>query len=182
MGIFRREDDVSFDDVVVRPAGMGDVDDLYRVRIAPGAAAETLALPSISRESFAAGHQRALESPSNHLLVAETGGRVVGMVNLAVGGARRAHSGNLGMAVHDDYWGRGIGTRLLSAVLELADLWLALERVELEVYRDNVRAIALYGKFGFAAEGIKRRGAVRDGRHVDIMIMGRLRVDRKEVR
>lgn len=161
--------------VRVRPAGMMDVEDLYRIRVAPGAAAETLAVPSISPEEFRSGHGRALDDPLNHMLVAEVGGRAVGAVNLSVHRGRRAHSGVLGMAVHDDHWGRGIGRRLLSAVLDLADQWLALERVELEVYADNVRAIALYGRSGFTAEGIKRRAAVRDGRYVDIMVMGRLR-------
>ncbi len=166
---------MSADGIVVRPAGMRDAQDLYRVRIAPGAAAETLAVPSLSFEAFREGHQRALQSPLNHMLVAEVEERAVGMVNLAVHRGRRAHSGNLGMMVHDDHWGRGIGKRLLWAALELADLWLALDRVELEVYRDNIVAITLYSKSGFVAEGIKRRGAVRDGQYVDIMVMGRLR-------
>ncbi|MFO8060097.1 MAG: GNAT family N-acetyltransferase [Bacillota bacterium] len=163
--------------VRIRPAGMRDVDDLYRIRIAPGAAAETLAVPSISPEEFRAGHGRALENHDNHMLVAELGGEVVGCVNLTVNRGRRAHSATLGIAVRDDHWGRGIGKQLLSAALDLADLWLALHRVELEVYADNARAIALYFGLGFTAEGIKRSAAVRDGRYVDILVMGRLRQD-----
>jgi L-phenylalanine/L-methionine N-acetyltransferase len=163
------------DAVRIRPAGMRDVDDLHRIRIAPGAAAETLAVPSISPEEFRAGLGRALENPDNHMLVAELGGKVVGGVNLAVNRGRRAHTATLGIAVRDDHWCRGIGRQLLSAALDLADLWLGLHRVELEVYSDNARAIALYSGFGFIAEGIKRSGAVRDGRYVDILVMGRLR-------
>jgi L-phenylalanine/L-methionine N-acetyltransferase len=38
------------------------------------------------------------------------------------------------MAVRDDWQGRGIGTALMEAALDLADNWLDLTRVELSVY------------------------------------------------
>ena len=58
---------------------------------------------------------------------------------------------------------------------ELADGWLNVIRLELTVYTDNKRAIALYKKFGFAVEGTHRAYALRDGRYVDAHCMARLR-------
>ena len=88
---------------------------------------------------------------------------------------RRRHSGGLGIMVRTDCQGQGIGTALLEAVLDLADNWLMLRRVELEVYADNQRAVRLYEKFGFEAEGRKREAAVKNGAYVDLMVMARLR-------
>ena len=78
--------------------------------------------------------------------------------------------------VRTDCQGQGIGTALLEAVLDLADNWLMLRRVELEVYADNQRAVRLYEKFGFEAEGRRREAAVKNGAYVDLMVMARLRM------
>ena len=47
-------------------------------------------------------------------------------------------------------------------------------RVELDVYEDNARAIALYEKMGFAREGIVRRAARIDGQFIDAISMALL--------
>ncbi len=49
--------------------------------------------------------------------------------------------------------GLGVGRALLKTVIDLADNWLNLKRIELTVYVDNERAINLYKKFGFEIEG-----------------------------
>jgi putative acetyltransferase len=41
------------------------------------------------------------------------------------------------MAVRDDWQGKGVGTALMEAALDLADNWLNLTRIELRVYVDN---------------------------------------------
>ena len=66
------------------------------------------------------------------------------------------------------------GSALVSAVIDLADNWLALRRLELAVFVDNAPAVALYEKFGFSVEGTYREYAFRDGRYVDAYAMARL--------
>lgn len=78
------------------------------------------------------------------------------------------------MAVRADWQGRGVGTTLLQAAVDLADKWLNLTRLELEVFVDNTPAIRLYQKFGFSIEGTLVQYAFRDGRYVDIYTMARL--------
>ena len=75
----------------------------------------------------------------------------------------------------DEFIGRGIGTALLGALIDAADKWLNLRRLELTVYVDNVAAIGLYEKFGFVIEGTRRQDAFRDGAFVDAYGMARLR-------
>jgi putative acetyltransferase len=79
------------------------------------------------------------------------------------------------MAVHPDFWGHGIGSRLMEAALELAYNWLDLKRIELDVNTDNPTGIRLYKKFDFAVEGVKRFHTYGDGRWVDSYFMARIR-------
>ena len=93
----------------------------------------------------------------------------------AIERVRRSHCGSVGIAVAKGWHGQGIGSRLLGALLDVADNWMNLRRVELMVYTDNEPAIALYRKHGFEVEGELRDYAVRDGRHVNAYAMARLR-------
>lgn len=79
------------------------------------------------------------------------------------------------MSVRDDWQGKGAGTALMQAMVDLADKWLNLSRLELEVYTDNTPAIHLYQKFDFVIEGTLRQFAYREGEFVDVYSMARLR-------
>jgi L-phenylalanine/L-methionine N-acetyltransferase len=59
-------------------------------------------------------------------------------------------------------------------MIDLADNWLGLHRIELTVYVDNAPAIHLYEKFGFVIEGTARAFALRGGEYVDAHTMARL--------
>jgi putative acetyltransferase len=79
------------------------------------------------------------------------------------------------MGVAAAWQGKGVGSRLMAAVLEVADNWMNLHRVELTVFADNEAALALYRKFGFENEGRLRDYAIRDGVLVDAISMARLK-------
>ncbi|MFP3740868.1 GNAT family N-acetyltransferase, partial [Burkholderia sp. SIMBA_019] len=77
------------------------------------------------------------------------GEELVGEGQVQVGRMRRAHVAEIGVGVHGDWQRRGVGSRLVAEMLDLADNWLGLRRLELKVFVDNEGAIALYRKFGF---------------------------------
>lgn len=77
------------------------------------------------------------------------------------------------MMVHKAYQGTGIGKKLMSEILDLADNWLMVVRIELGVFTDNEKAIKLYEKFGFKIEGTKKYAAIKNGRYADEYIMAR---------
>ncbi len=158
----------------VRAQEPEDAEALAAIFAGPTAIAGTLQLPY---RSVRERRERMAQAVSDHhVLVAELEGRVVGVLGLYVEqAARRHHVASLGMAVHDDFQGRGVGTALMAAALDLADNWLGLRRVELSVYTDNASAIHLYEKFGFVTEGTARDYAWRAGRFVDAHLMARLR-------
>ncbi|MBH9391633.1 GNAT family N-acetyltransferase [Pseudomonas aeruginosa] len=143
------------------------VEGLTALYNAPAVARQGLQMPSQAVEQRrkrlhdSAGDDRLL------ILVALHQGDVIGSASLEQHPRiRRSHSGSIGM---------GVGSRLLGELLDIADNWMNLRRVELTVYTDNAPALALYRKFGFETEGEMRDYAVRDGRFVDVYSMARLR-------
>jgi putative acetyltransferase len=135
----------------------------------------TLQLPYPSRERW---RQRIAEpGEGTYDLVAVTDDQVVGMITVHTfpDRPRRRHVGAIDIVVHAEWQGKGVGSALMRAGLELADNWLNLTRLELEVYTDNEAGVRLYERFGFELEGTLRRHAFRDGRYVDSYVMARLR-------
>lgn len=84
------------------------------------------------------------------------------------------HSGSVGMGVLREWRGQGLGKALLEACIQKA-FASGLTRIELEVYADNVNAIALYRRLRFVEEGLKRRARVLDGRVQDLLVMALLK-------
>jgi len=80
------------------------------------------------------------------------------------------HCGELGMGVHPDYRGLGIGERLINRCIQAARE-IGLERIELEVFASNLPAIKLYEKIGFSVEGVKKKARKIDGKYDDIIEM-----------
>jgi putative acetyltransferase len=101
--------------------------------------------------------------------------RVQGMAGLHPAGPqiRRRHVMSLGIAVHPEGQGMGLGWALMTALLDFADRWTQVLRIELDVYADNERAIRLYNSLGFEAEGLMRGASLRDGAYVDTVCMAR---------
>lgn len=109
-------------------------------------------------------------------LVAKHADDVIGNIGLEqYARSRQSHVGSIGMGVAAAWQGKGVGSRMLAAVLDVADNWMNLRRVELTVFADNEPALGLYRKFGFDIEGRLRNYAVRDGVLVDALSMARLR-------
>lgn len=84
----------------------------------------------------------------------------------------------LGIFIGDKgYWGKGYGTDATQTLLQFAFAELGLNRVELEVYAFNPRAIRSYEKAGFVRDGVRRQALYRGGRFHDIYLMSILRQD-----
>lgn len=101
-------------------------------------------------------------------LLAEVDDDLVALCN-AVGGKRQAtrHCATLGISVRKAWQGKGIGTLLLQNVIDWAKTSGILRRLDLKVYADNDRGIALYKKLGFTTEGLRRQAILRNGQLID---------------
>jgi len=117
-----------------------------------------------------------IASPITLIALDDAGDAMLGTINLRRTSPRRAlhHTAVLGMSVRAESRGQGVGSALMRAALA----WAAdngLTRVELQVFADNARAIALYEKHGFRHEGRRRNAVFLDGAYLDDLIMAWVR-------
>lgn len=81
------------------------------------------------------------------------------------------HRANFAISILKDYWGQGLGRKLLQEVIEAAKE-AGYEQVELEVVETNERAIKLYESEGFEHVGKYPRGfKLKDGTYADMLVM-----------
>jgi [ribosomal protein S18]-alanine N-acetyltransferase len=108
------------------------------------------------------------EGRGRHYVAAEEGNKIVGYAGIMLPGGRQAEV--LTLAVDADHWGRGIGSALLTDLLEEA-MRCDCTEVFLEVRADNPRAQNLYRRYGFGEIGIRRGYYQPSG--VDAIVMRR---------
>jgi L-phenylalanine/L-methionine N-acetyltransferase len=161
--------------ILIRAAEPNDYEAIRQIFVGPKVIWGTLQLPYPSAEMW----RKRLAEPSEGTvrLVACLEQELVGQLDVHTfpNRPRRRHVGLIGMSVRDEFQSKGVGTALLQAAVDLADQWLNLLRIELQVYSDHEPAIRLYKRFGFAIEGTLVRYAYRAGQYVDVYAMARFK-------
>lgn len=106
-------------------------------------------------------------------LLAEIDGKIAGSATLDRSDLKKLnHNVTFGITILKEYCGLGIGSILMEKVIE----WTksnGVEKIELEVFENNISAIMLYKKFGFLEEGRRKRMIKTDKGYLDMIIMGR---------
>ena len=139
--------------MLVRPATLDDIDGLIAVLASVAEEGRWIGTEAPVDRAARADRMRARIGEGELLFVLEEDGRHVG-----TGGLHATHAAgvmSLGMAIVADARGRGGGRALLEALIAGARE-AGCHKVELEVWPDNERAIALYEKYGFEVEGLRR--------------------------
>ena len=98
-----------------------------------------------------------LQSIQNSILenmfLYEIDGKIVGICNIKALNKRRVkHRANLGITVLKEYWGQGIGSKLMEHTINYCRV-NSIKKIELTVRVDNKNALKMYKKFGFDIEG-----------------------------
>jgi RimJ/RimL family protein N-acetyltransferase len=167
--------------VVIRPARLEDIPSLYACLDA--VAREERFLAFLEAPAFAQSEAYWTEMIERGcpFEAALDGRRAIGWSDITpVPRPAFAHCGTLGIGLHADYRGRGLGRKLLAATIAAA--WrFGLERIELTVFMSNERARRLYELAGFLPEGVLRRHRKVNGEYEDSLFMALLR-DRPEER
>ena len=162
-------------EITIRRVEEADAETVHAILMSPHALAGSMRVPFSPLQQT---RERLAPRSGRHQLVAVVEGQVVGFGELFThpDEARAAHMGEINMvATHAEFGGRGIGTALMEAMIDLADNWLNLKRLGLIVFAHNERAYRLYERLGFRHEGTSPRFGYGDGAWMDAHIMGRLR-------
>src|SRR5579859_1279258 len=162
--------------ITIRPLRLSDANDIYELMHMPNVLWGTSRLPSETVEMWQKTIEKWVDNGNMHVFVADVQGKAAGFTSVRVSSGRQRHVGDIAMAVHDKHQGQGIGKMLMLTVIDLADNWLNLVRLEMDVYTDNERALRLYKNFDFEIEGRKRLDAFRSGSYIDSYILARLRL------
>ena len=89
---------------------------------------------------------------------------------------RRSRVAALGIGIYDpDFVGRGYGREAIELLLGWAFRIENYERIWLDTWATNERAIRCYRAVGFVEEGRMRRQLFVKGQHIDMLVMGLLR-------
>jgi RimJ/RimL family protein N-acetyltransferase len=161
---------------VIRVAGPGDAAALLRLKQRLDQETAFMLLEPDERDTsvqtLADELGAVAQSGNSAVIVAESGGELVGYVELVGGRFRRNKTtAYLVIGVLAQASGQGVGTGLLAE----AKRWAAgrgVHRLELTVMAHNHRAAALYERMGFSVEGRRAQCLVIDGQFVDELYMG----------
>jgi putative acetyltransferase len=159
--------------IAIRRLISEDVEAVHHIFASRSVIQGTMRLPY---PSLAYTQQRLEPSEAVTKLVATLDDQVIGYAELVTypNEPRHRHVGDVNIiAVRDDMQGQGVGRQLLQALIDLADRWLQITKLNLIVWEDNRAAIHLYKQTGFAIEGTLTDYAFREGEYINAHVMGR---------
>ena len=161
-------------EITIRAAEPSDAQAISALTGRLGTVEGTLQVPDMPVASRLEFLQRI--EPRDCRVVAVAGNEVVGSAGLhGVGPSlRRAHVRYLGIGIAPEWQGQGIGRLMMQRLLDWADNWAGVLRIELHVHADNERAIQLYRSLGFVEEGRHRAFSLTGGRYLDSLSMARV--------
>jgi len=113
--------------------------------------------------------------PRHPVIVADVNGLVVGWASLNPINPRSAydHVADFSVYVERAWRGKGVGTRLLDRLIDLART-IGYHKMVLSALARNAVGVALYTKAGFTRVGIYREMGQLDGHWVDVVIMEKI--------
>lgn len=114
--------------------------------------------------------QSMLDSEDDTQLIVRQGGAIIADASMQRFRRRMSHRAEVGISVVKDYWGMGIGSALMEAIISFAKEH-GIRQLNLEVRSDNERAIRLYEKYGFQKLVTFPAFFRIDGRDVDFDLM-----------
>lgn len=85
------------------------------------------------------------------------------------------YTAGIGYWVGRRYWGRGVATRAVRAIVRYGFDTLGMVRLQAEVYAWNAASARVLEKAGFVREARLRRHVYKDGRLDDLLLYARVR-------
>lgn len=87
------------------------------------------------------------------------------------------HRGEVGYALLPDYWGIGLATEAMEAIIKFGFEMVGLHTMMANTNPENIASQGLLSKLGFQREAYHRQDYFYDGRYLDSTIYGLLKED-----
>ncbi len=128
---------------------------------------------NVSDESQRLFIQRLNNEKNSYICGAYFKDDIVGVVYLYGGNRiRNYHSTTLGIGVLKSHTNLGIGKKLMQEAIDYAYNSDVIGKINVQVIKENIRAISFYKKNGFEVEGVEKRSLFIDGIFYDAINMG----------
>ncbi|MFZ5923899.1 MAG: GNAT family N-acetyltransferase [Bacillota bacterium] len=170
----------------VRPPEPGDAAALHRFYCDEGVLRSSMFLPWTVPpvDKIAQDLESEPSKAASHRFIATANGEIYGEVALDPGRSRLARTGRVTLMVlppasaaarreNAFHCSESVADALLNSLVNLADDWLMLHRLEAETYRDEYWLFPALEGAGFAREATARMACLRDGVYGDRLTWGR---------
>lgn len=112
-----------------------------------------------------------MDNSKNVLIIIED--EIVGIASItSVQKERMKHNGTLGISLRKKYWGIGLGSEIMTYLIDWAKSNKITKKINLLVREDNIRGVKLYEKFGFEKEGLLKKDICVNGIYYNTIAMG----------
>ncbi len=166
----------------LRAVALEDMEDVYQWRnddeVSLFAVGNSPLLTHVSREQVESTYETIVKmdrAENGVFSILDLEGRIIGIadyrdVNIIT------RSAVMGITIGDKaYWGKGYGSDAIKVMIRYLFQQLNMQRIQLDTWSGNARAIRAYEKCGFKVEGRLRQNEYVDGKYYDTVIMGLLR-------
>jgi len=104
----------------------------------------------------------------NHIFCIEVNGEVAGAIGLhGYDIPNYKHSVEMGYWLGEDFWGQGIISEAIPAVIEYTFNELGLSRINAACFEHNPASKHILQKCGFTLEGVRTKGTLKEGKLID---------------
>jgi UDP-4-amino-4,6-dideoxy-N-acetyl-beta-L-altrosamine N-acetyltransferase len=135
----------------------------------------------ITPEEHAAWIVRLRQNACERIMVVLYQGNVEGLVALhAI--KHKQKTAEWAFYLSEDVQGKGVGGVVEFKLLDLAFRQIGLEKLNCEVLESNPKVIEMHQKFGFKIEGIRRAHVLKEGKRMDVVLLGILPIEWEQVR
>ena len=152
----------------IRPFEWSDAEALYERNAEPEVANVLVTAPPDTLEGTINYFSERLDH-KDIILVAELDGKVVGSAEVRMRRGKEAHVGSIGLAIKSEFWGRGVGTKLVKEAVKLAKK-KKLEKLVYNVSSHNKRSINLAKDAGFRLGARLKKNIKTGTKYYDMLL------------
>jgi len=115
-----------------------------------------------------------LENDGSFVLICIDADKIIGSIDLIrKKRLEEHHVADIGMCIKKEYRNKGIGKEMFRKVFDICQNEKKIEKIELDVFSNNIAGIKLYERMGFEIEGKRRNSIVKGNEKIDLIMMGK---------